>query len=97
MKQISYKKLEVWKEEGKAFELLDVREPWEHEAFNIGGRLIPLGELMSRKAEIETSGKPLVVYCKRGVRSMIAIQRLSPHIKDLEMYNLSNGVYDLMY
>ena len=33
--------------------LIDVREPWEHEAAKINGaRLIPLGELETRLAEI---------------------------------------------
>ena len=27
------------------FQLIDVREPYEHEEFNIGGQLIPLNEI----------------------------------------------------
>ncbi len=96
MKEISYHNLLEWKKEGKDFELIDVREKWEHEDFNIGGKLIPLGEIMQRKNEINGNGKPIVVYCKRGIRSQIAIQRLSPHFEHLDFYNLENGVYNLM-
>ncbi len=96
MKEISYQELNSWKEEGRVFVLLDVREPWEHEQFNIGGQLIPLGEIISRKDEIMENKSPVIVYCKRGIRSMIAIQRLTPHMPNVEFYNLSEGVYHLM-
>ncbi|MCW3088160.1 MAG: rhodanese-like protein [Sediminibacterium sp.] len=55
--------------------LLDVREPFEHEAFHIGGILIPLGQIVSQLDAIPKD-RPVIVYCKRGIRSQIAIQRL---------------------
>ncbi|NCI51545.1 rhodanese-like domain-containing protein [Sediminibacterium roseum] len=55
--------------------LIDVREPHEHEGFNIGGQLIPLDEIVSRAAEIPRN-KTVVLYCKKGIRSQIAIQKL---------------------
>lgn len=58
------------------FNLLDVREEWEHEAYNIGGQNIPLDELEERFDEIKTE-KPLVVYCQSGVRSESAIDLLA--------------------
>lgn len=96
MKQISLEELKSWQDSKTDFELIDVRESWEHELFNIGGKLIPLGEIMSRKDEIEISDKPVVVYCKRGIRSQIAIQRLEAYFKNIDFYNLDRGVYDLM-
>lgn len=95
MKQISFEELQSWKASGKDFELIDVRETWEHELFNIGGKLIPLGEIMSRRSEIHPSGKPVIVYCKRGIRSQIAIQRLEKHFKEVEFYNLEKGIAEL--
>lgn len=56
--------------------MIDVREECEHEQFNIGGRLIPLGEVMRRISEIP-GDKPVIVYCQKGIRSQIAIVRLS--------------------
>lgn len=56
--------------------LLDVRSQEEHQAFNIGGQLIPLPELSERLDEIPTN-KPIVVYCRSGVRSQTAVECLS--------------------
>ena len=38
---------------GEQFLLLDVREPWEYEEFNIGGKLVPVGSLMNQMWELE--------------------------------------------
>lgn len=48
--------------------LLDVRTPEEHRAYNIGGTLIPLHDLMDNLAAIPRD-KPIVVYCRSGRRS----------------------------
>ena len=72
------------------FVLIDVREDWEREAFNIGGVHIPLGEVMSRREEIPVD-KPTVIYCEKGIRSSIIIQRLE-NIGFNNLYNLSGGV-----
>jgi rhodanese-related sulfurtransferase len=39
---------------GENFQLIDVREPDEHEEFNIGGQLIPLGEIAQQVEKIAT-------------------------------------------
>ncbi len=95
MKHITHKELESWKDKSEDFHLLDVREVEEHSFFNIGGQLLPLSEIFIRKDELPRSGK-VVVYCKRGIRSQVAIQRLAPLFPDCEFYNLANGVWDLM-
>jgi molybdopterin/thiamine biosynthesis adenylyltransferase/rhodanese-related sulfurtransferase len=59
--------------------LLDVRESWEWAVSNLsdrGARLIPLGELGPRIAEIATD-RPVVVYCRSGQRSRVAARRLT--------------------
>ena len=55
--------------------LIDVREDYERTAYNIGGIHIPIGELIARMNEIPKD-KELVLYCEKGIRSVIAIQRL---------------------
>ena len=72
-------------------ELIDVREPHEHEQFNIGGRLIPLDEIM-REVETISRDKEVVLYCKMGIRSQIAIQRLQEKFGFTNLVNLQGGV-----
>ena len=55
--------------------LLDVREPHEFEICNLGGTLIPLGELPDRHGELERSAS-IIVHCKMGGRSAKAVQLL---------------------
>ncbi|MBI1783295.1 MAG: rhodanese-like domain-containing protein [Sphingobacteriales bacterium] len=71
--------------------LIDVREPEEHKVFNIGGRLIPLPDIMSHANEIPQD-KPVVLYCKMGIRSKIAIQRLSAKYGFTNLINLTGGM-----
>ena len=72
------------------FQLIDTREPYEHEAFNIGGTLFPLAEITRHLNEIEKE-KPVVIYCRAGVRSQIAIQRLQEKYPFKNLYNLVGG------
>lgn len=94
MKNITIKELESWKEEGKNFQLIDVREEDEHEIFNIGGELIPLNLFIKSPEKVDLF-MPVVVYCKRGIRSQLAIQRLSIKVPQADFYNLQDGVYPL--
>ena len=71
--------------------LLDVREDFEHEDFDIGGTLIPLDQIMSSASKIPRD-KPVVVYCRRGVRSQIAIERLEGKFGFKNLINLDGGL-----
>ena len=71
--------------------LLDVREVYEHEDFNIGGELIPLGDIIS-KASVIPKNQPVIVYCKKGIRSQIAIQRLQDKFGFTNLINLKGGM-----
>ncbi|CAL2085874.1 Sulfur carrier protein CysO adenylyltransferase / Sulfur carrier protein CysO sulfurtransferase [Tenacibaculum sp. 190524A02b] len=74
------------------YQLLDVRENWEREEQHIGGLHIPLGELPARYNEINTQ-KPIVVYCKSGIRSLQAIHFLETQSDDFKLLNLKNGLH----
>lgn len=71
--------------------LIDVREPNEHDSFNIGGLLIPMGQVMDRVNEIPQD-TPVVFYCQKGIRSVIAIQRLQQRYNYNNLINLSGGM-----
>ncbi len=55
--------------------ILDVREQYEFDEFNLNGRLIPLGELPGRLDEIENlKNEEIIVHCRSGKRSATAQQ-----------------------
>ncbi len=58
--------------------LLDVREPDERAAFNIGGIFIPLGQIMAMQVhELEEhKNEEIYCYCRSGKRSMQAAMML---------------------
>jgi rhodanese-related sulfurtransferase len=92
MKHIDYATLK--KKAPDSYQLIDVREPQEHAAHNIGGLLIPLNELMAAHAQIATD-VPVVIYCAKGIRSQIAIQRLEQKYEFKNLYNLRGGIAGL--
>ena len=63
---------------GEDLLLIDVREPFERELAAIEmARLVPLGELSERLAELETyRDRPIVVHCHHGGRSRSACELL---------------------
>ena len=56
---------------GEKLNIVDVREPHEHEAFNIGAQLVPLGRIQTMQAdELDAlKDQELIVYCRSGNRS----------------------------
>ncbi len=72
------------------FQLVDVREADEHAAFNIGGQLIPLSQI-TQQAELIEKHKPVIIYCHKGIRSQIAIQRLQGKFPFTNLINLIGG------
>ena len=57
--------------------LVDVRSPWEYESEHLpGAQNIPLEELPSRVNEFSSIHKPVVLYCRSGNRSGMALNIL---------------------
>jgi rhodanese-related sulfurtransferase len=77
MADITVKELKQRLDAGEQFNFIDVREPYEYADFNLGARLIPLGDLMNRMWELEDmKDQEIVVHCKSGGRSGMAKQLL---------------------
>jgi rhodanese-related sulfurtransferase len=91
--QISFQQLQEWILAQKKFVLIDVRETFEHEHFNIGGINIPLNELMNNFNQLPQD-TDIVLYCAKGIRSVIAIQKLETK-GYTQLYNLSSGISSL--
>jgi rhodanese-related sulfurtransferase len=77
-------------ENAEDFQLIDVRESYEHAEFNIGGQLIPLNEIIQQVNKISTD-KPVILYCRKGIRSQVAIQRLQQKFPFTNLFNLIGG------
>jgi rhodanese-related sulfurtransferase len=71
MQPISVDELKSRVDAGESVHLLDVREPFEHENFNIGGVLLPLGKIQSLQTDEidEWKDQEIICYCRSGNRS----------------------------
>jgi rhodanese-related sulfurtransferase len=64
-------------EGNEPIQLLDVRNPDEFEADNLGGTLIPLGDLPFELEQLESwKGKDIYIHCRSGARSARAKEML---------------------
>jgi len=90
MRNITYAELQQMQKDNPSLVLIDVREPYEHEEDNIGGKLIPMSELGARVNEIPKEGD-VVLYCRTGSRSSYAVQALSQNGWN-NLINLQGGI-----
>jgi sulfur-carrier protein adenylyltransferase/sulfurtransferase len=75
---------------GENLFVLDVREPHEYQICNIGGHLIPLGDLPKRVNELDSS-REIVAHCRSGVRSAKAVGFLQ-QAGFKKVHNLAGGI-----
>jgi rhodanese-related sulfurtransferase len=79
-----------WMREDPDLQVIDVREPYEHEAGHIAGtRRISLTELSEQAASLDAS-RPVVFYCRVGSRSTMAAQALRG--AGYEAYSMDGGL-----
>jgi adenylyltransferase/sulfurtransferase len=83
--QISVKDLKRRIDAGEDVQLIDVREPFEYQIAQIGGKLIPQNDVPQRLAEIDRD-REVVVHCKSGGRS----QRIAEFLKQSGYQNVAN-------
>lgn len=71
MKLINVQELYNRIEAGDNLNLVDVREPHEHDEFNIGGLLLPIGDIMNGDTELieKFKDQEIICYCRSGNRS----------------------------
>jgi molybdopterin/thiamine biosynthesis adenylyltransferase/rhodanese-related sulfurtransferase len=75
---------------GEDVQLIDVREPYEYQIAQIGGKLIPQNDVPQRLSEIDP-GREVVVHCRSGARS----QRIAEFLKQNgypKVANLAGGI-----
>jgi adenylyltransferase/sulfurtransferase len=93
--QITVQELKRRIDAGEDVQLIDVREPWEAQiaqikTAQIGGKLIPKGDVPNRLAEIDRE-REVVVHCKSGGRS----QQIAELLKQAgyeKVVNVAGGI-----
>lgn len=88
--QITVQELKQRIDSGDDVQLIDVREPYEYQIAQIGGKLIPQNDVPQRLSEIDPS-REVVVQCKSGGRS----QRIAEYLKQQgypRVANLAGGI-----
>ena len=88
--QLTVKELKGRRDRGEDVFLLDVREPYEFQIAQIGGKLIPQNDVPQRLAEIPRD-REIVVQCRSGARS----QRIAELLKQAgyqDVVNLAGGI-----
>jgi len=88
--QITVKELKRRIDVGEDVQLIDVREPYEYQIAQIGGKLIPQNDVPQRLAEIDRD-REVVVHCRSGARS----QRIAEFLKQSgypRVVNVAGGI-----
>lgn len=92
IEEITAAELKQKLDDGADVQIIDVREPKEHDFASIAGaKLIPLGEVVKRIGEIDAA-RETVVHCKGGGRSAQAIQALKNAGFAGTLKNLKGGI-----
>ena len=93
MKTISVEELKSKMNAGEKLQLVDVREPDENAAFNVGGTLVPLGKILSMQIEDieDLKNEEVICYCRSGQRSMQACLMMET-LGFTDVKNLTGGM-----
>jgi adenylyltransferase/sulfurtransferase len=88
--QLTVRELKARMDAGEDIFLLDVREPYEYQIAQIGGKLIPQNDVPARLAEIPRD-REIIVHCRSGARS----QRIAEFLKQSgypSVVNVAGGI-----
>jgi len=91
MKEVTVKELKAMQESKEDFQLIDIREEYEFDICNLGGKLIPMGEITDNIDKI-SKDKKVVLHCRSGKRSASVIQMLEQQHGFTNLYNLKGGI-----
>lgn len=90
MKEITVQELKQLQDTNANYQLIDVREPFEFQDDNLGGELIPLGEIMNHTDRIQRD-KQVIIHCRSGARSANAVKFLESQ-GFTNLHNLKGGI-----
>ena len=71
-------------------QLIDIREPYEHEEGHIEGSInIPMGDFLEKLDELSRT-KQIIIYCNTGRRSNTVVY-MTHKLHGYTLYNLKGG------
>ncbi|MCB0662037.1 MAG: molybdopterin-synthase adenylyltransferase MoeB [Saprospiraceae bacterium] len=91
VKEISVHELLDYKTKGIDYQLIDVREPHEYSISHLDAALIPMGAIGESASKI-AKDKPVILYCRSGIRSAKAIRELEENFGFTNLHNLKGGI-----
>lgn len=89
--EVTVQELAKMRQNGAAFDLIDVREPYEYDIVNMEGILIPQGEVEDN-LDMFSSDRDVVVHCRSGKRSADVIRLLTKKYGYRNLRNLKGGI-----
>ena len=93
VEEITVEELQELRQSCEEHLLIDVREPHEVEIANIGGILIPMGDVPQHLTKIPKDQK-VIVYCRSGKRSANVIEYLNQTQAYSNLLNLKGGILE---
>ena len=92
MKSISPKELNnLINSKSNDFQLIDIREEYEHGICCIGGDKINMYQIPDKVSEISKE-KKVIIYCRTGARSANVVTILEKNFNFQNVYNLDGGI-----
>ena len=91
MKEVTVQELKTIMDSGEPYQLIDVREQHEVDIADMGGELIPMGEVMNNVDKF-SKDKKVIVHCRSGARSGNVIMALEQQFGFDNLYNLKGGI-----
>jgi molybdopterin/thiamine biosynthesis adenylyltransferase/rhodanese-related sulfurtransferase len=91
MKEVTVQELKALIDSKADFQLIDVREPHEFDICDLGGELIPQGDIPHNVDKISKE-RQVVIHCRSGARSGNMVQWLEKNHGFTNLYNLKGGI-----
>ncbi len=91
MKEVTVQEMKAMQDKQEDFQLIDIREEYEFDICQIGGELIPMGEITENLDKISKT-KKVIVHCRSGKRSASVVQMLEQQHGYTNLYNLKGGI-----
>jgi len=78
-------------ENKEVFQLIDIREDYDFDDYNIGGLNIPMDDIFNSLDKMDKD-KPVIFICNSGKRSAAIIHTLKRKLQLEELYSVSGGI-----